>query len=87
MGQALMFNDEGSRDELIERMRESNVGSNVYFIPLYRQPLYVRLLKVKPKEFPVAEKLYASLIDLPMYPKITNSQVKYVIKAILASVN
>ncbi len=70
------------RDEFIEKMRDANIGSNVYFIPLYRQPLYAKLLKVKQREFPIAEMLYNSLIDLPMYPKMKNLQVRQVIATV-----
>lgn len=71
-----------SRDEIIEKLREHNIGTNVYFIPLYRQPYYKKLLGYTPRQFPIAEKLFASLINIPMFPKMTDTEVEYVANVI-----
>lgn len=71
-----------NRDEIIELMREYNVGSNVYFIPLYHHPYYHKRLGYSPKDFPVCEKLYESVINIPLFPKMSDQDATYVAKTI-----
>jgi dTDP-4-amino-4,6-dideoxygalactose transaminase len=66
------------RNEFIDRLRELNIGTSVHFIPLHRHPLY----RASGDKFPVAERIFAGLVSLPCYPKMTDEDVLDVIDAV-----
>ncbi len=73
--------DASERKEVFEFLRENNIGVNVHYIPVYWQPYYQKL-GFKVGLCPDAEKYYARSISLPMYPKLINKQIEYVVEKI-----
>jgi dTDP-4-amino-4,6-dideoxygalactose transaminase len=67
-----------SRNDFIDRLRELNVGTSVHFIPLHRHLLY----KDRGDCFPVADRIFAGLVSLPCYPKMTDGDVLDVIHSV-----
>ena len=63
-------------------MEKRNIGVSVHFIPLHLNPFYKRYFGYKEGDFPVAEKIYKQQVSLPLYPKMTEDDVRYVIEAI-----
>jgi dTDP-4-amino-4,6-dideoxygalactose transaminase len=47
-----------TRDQIVEEMKKRNIGANVYYMPLYELSFYKKDLKVKPSDFPVAQKVF-----------------------------
>lgn len=70
------------RDELIELLREYNIGTSVHFIPICMHPYYIKNLGIKKGDFPETEKMFEGIISLPLYPSMTGEDVNYVIEAI-----
>jgi perosamine synthetase len=70
------------RDEVIERLRERNIGTSVHFIPLHLQPFYQRALGARPDDHPRATAAYRGAISLPLYPRMTEDDVDDVIEAL-----
>jgi len=71
-----------SRDRFIEALRAENIGTSVHFIPLHLHPFYRKEFGYGGGEFPVAEALFASIISVPIYPMMTDSDVGDVIRAV-----
>jgi dTDP-4-amino-4,6-dideoxygalactose transaminase len=69
---------EVSRNGFINRLRELKIGTSVHFIPLHRHPLY----RASGDKFPVAERIFAGLVSLPCYPKMTDGDVLDVINSV-----
>jgi len=70
------------RDEFAERLRERGVGSAVYYpIPVHRQKPFVAL-GYGEQQFPVAERLCAEVISIPVHPSLTDDDVTAVIAAV-----
>ena len=67
--------------EIIESMRAADIGVNLHYIPVYRQPYYEGL-GFKPGYCPAAEQYYAEAISLPMYPGLTEAQQEQVVDAL-----
>lgn len=61
------------RAELMNKLRERNIGTQVHYIPIHLQPYYRNLLGTKPGDFPNAEKYYERALSIPMYPQLTES--------------
>lgn len=72
-----------NRAQFIEKMKESRVGCSVHFIPLHLHPFYKRTFGYKPEDFPIATRVYERIVSLPIYPKMTDEDVNYVIDSVM----
>jgi dTDP-4-amino-4,6-dideoxygalactose transaminase len=71
-----------SRDKLSKYLSEKGIGVIVHYpIPVHLQKAYEGL-GYKKGDFPVSEKLSERVLSLPLYPYITQSQVKKVVGTI-----
>ena len=73
---------QGWRDEYFERMRERGIGCSVHFIPLHIQPYWRDQYNLSPADFPVALAAYEREISLPIYTRMSDSDVLRVIEAV-----
>ncbi|MFC0561924.1 UDP-4-amino-4,6-dideoxy-N-acetyl-beta-L-altrosamine transaminase [Halalkalibacter alkalisediminis] len=69
------------RKEIFNALTKENIGVNVHYIPVYFQPYYQNL-GYKKGLCPIAEKIYEEIITLPLFPLMTESDVKDVIRAV-----
>ena len=68
----------GRRDELLEFLKSRGVDAGIHYpIPLHRQPAYAKL-GYSDVNLPVSEKAAAEVLSLPMYPELTETQIRYV---------
>lgn len=72
-----------SRADFIEALKAAKIGTSVHFIPLHLHPYYRDHYHYRPGDFPVSEDLYEREISLPIYPKMTEGDVRRVIDAVL----
>ena len=75
------------RNEFIEALKAENIGSSVHFIPLHLHPYYKEKYGFKRGDFPNAEYIYDREISLPLYPKMTDQDVRDVISAVKKIIN
>ena len=68
----------GRRREVFERMRESGVGVQVNYLPVYWHPVYADL-GYRRGLCPNAEAFYEQELSLPMFPALTDDQVDFVV--------
>ncbi|GGH33111.1 UDP-4-amino-4,6-dideoxy-N-acetyl-beta-L-altrosamine transaminase [Paenibacillus segetis] len=71
----------GNRRDWFEALRTEGIGVHVHYIPVYLQPYYQKMGYAQGL-CPNAEKYYSSAITLPLFPKMTDSDVSDVIKAV-----
>jgi len=71
----------GDRRAIFDRLRAKGIGVNVHYLPVYLQPYY-RKLGYQAGTCPNAERYYEQAITLPLYPKMTDGDVKTVIAAV-----
>ncbi len=71
-----------SRTEIMAELRESNVGTQVLYIPVYLQPFYRNTYGYEPGKCPNSEAYYAKALSLPLYPSMTDNDVQRVITAV-----
>lgn len=69
------------RDEIFRALQAENIGVNVHYIPVYKHPHY-RKMGYGNDICENVEKIYESIITLPLYPKMDNKEVKNVIEAV-----
>lgn len=70
------------RREVFEALRAENIGVNVHYIPVHLQPFYQRELGYRRGDYPKAETYYERTITLPIFPKMSDEDVKDVIEAV-----
>lgn len=76
----------GTRKEIFRALQAENIGANVHYIPVYYHPYYKKLGYEK-GICPHAEKLYDEIITLPLFPSMTDKDVRDVIAAVKKVVN
>jgi UDP-4-amino-4,6-dideoxy-N-acetyl-beta-L-altrosamine transaminase len=59
----------------------ADVGVNVHYIPVYRQPYYEKM-GFKAGYCPEAEQFYSEVISIPMYPGLTSEQQDFVVQSL-----
>lgn len=74
----------GYRDRLGQFLKDRSVETGVHYpVPLHLQPAF-RHLGYKPGDFPVAERIAAQEISLPIFPEMTDGQFEWVCESIAA---
>ena len=72
------------RDEVRQRLSAAGIDTGLHYpVPLHLQKVYASL-GYKRGGFPVAEHLSNRCLSLPMFPEMTDSQIKYVCDVIRA---
>ncbi|MFZ3577518.1 UDP-4-amino-4,6-dideoxy-N-acetyl-beta-L-altrosamine transaminase [Virgibacillus sp. DJP39] len=70
-----------NRKQFFEELKKANIGVNVHYIPVHLQPYYQEL-GYKKGDYPVSEELYEQIISLPLFPTMTDDDVRYVINTV-----
>jgi dTDP-4-amino-4,6-dideoxygalactose transaminase len=80
----LFIIESAHRNALRLHLKESGVETGIHYpIPIHLLAAYADLQYMR-GNFPVAEKLAARSLSLPMFPEITEAQVRYVAANITA---
>ncbi|MBS1824081.1 MAG: DegT/DnrJ/EryC1/StrS aminotransferase family protein [Acidobacteria bacterium] len=66
------------RDEFIEVLRAKGIGTSVHFIPIPLHPFFAAYSQRAANRCPRAMAIYHRLISLPLYPAMTEEQVRQV---------
>jgi UDP-4-amino-4,6-dideoxy-N-acetyl-beta-L-altrosamine transaminase len=69
-----------SRQKVMEELRKSNVGSQVHYIPVYRQPYHRD--GIDRAAFPESEAYYRECLSIPLHPGLTDDEVERVVGAV-----
>lgn len=72
------------RDALQRHLRERGVGTSIHYpVPAHRQPAY-RHLEYAEGDFPCAEWACRQVLSLPLYPELTEEELRHVAAAVTA---
>ncbi|MBN1797236.1 MAG: DegT/DnrJ/EryC1/StrS aminotransferase family protein [Spirochaetales bacterium] len=71
-----------TRDEFINKLQQAGIGVSVHFIPLHVMPYFKKRYGFKAEDFPIAMRNYLSSISIPIYPGLSEVNVKRVIATI-----
>ncbi len=70
-----------SKEGLFNSLREKNIGLQLHYIPINKQPYY-RGLGYGDENTPVMDRYYEECFSLPMYPKMSDDEQEYVIESL-----
>ena len=66
-----------SRNQLMQKLREKGIGSQVHYIPIPMQPYY-KDLGFEPSDYPNTMHYYNSALSIPIFPKLKHKQIKFI---------
>jgi len=70
------------RDELRQYLSEKEIGSEIYYpVPFHRQECFANL-NCKDEDFPASNSAASDTIALPIFPELTEAQLKFVVDTI-----
>ena len=70
------------RNKFVEALAAENIGTSVHFIPIHKHPYYQKTYGYNDNDFPVANKIFDGLLSLPLYPKMSQSDIDDVATAV-----
>ena len=75
-----------SHKEVFQFLRKSGIGVQLHYSPVHLQP-YFRDLGFNDGDLPVSEAYAKSSMSVPLFPGLTKSEIKYVVKMITKALN
>ncbi len=70
------------RDELRTFLTDRKIGSEIYYpLPLHLQPVF-SYLGLKAGDMPVSEQAAREVLALPMFPELTEAEIRWVVESI-----
>ena len=76
-----------NRAQIINELREKNVGVGVHFMPVHQHLYYRETFNLSDADYPVASAAFPRLMSLPIYPGMTDENVDKVIDALIDTLN
>lgn len=75
-----------SKVDLFNRLREKNIGIQLHYMPINKQPYY-KDLGYGYEKTPNMDKYYDECFSLPMYPQLSGEEQAYVIETLMEILN
>lgn len=69
------------RSTIFRALRAEGIGVNVHYIPVHLHPFYRRRFKTREGLCPRAEAAYESILSLPIFPRLSRTDVEAVVSA------
>jgi dTDP-4-amino-4,6-dideoxygalactose transaminase len=77
-----------SRAAVMAALKEQGIGTQVHYIPLYKQPFFQRIANGDMSEyFPHSEAFYSQVLTLPLFPAMEEGDVQRVGSALKKSLD
>ncbi|MBI5853936.1 MAG: DegT/DnrJ/EryC1/StrS family aminotransferase [Nitrospirae bacterium] len=70
------------RNEMIDLLKRHDIGCSVHFMPLHLHPYYRETWGYQPEHCPVAGRVYERILSLPLYPKMSEADVRRVVTVV-----
>ena len=71
-----------NRDDFALKLKESGVESALHYIPLHLLTYYKSKYSLRINDFPVALKVYQQILSLPIYPSLSEEDIKNITEKI-----
>ncbi|WP_020592901.1 UDP-4-amino-4,6-dideoxy-N-acetyl-beta-L-altrosamine transaminase [Kiloniella laminariae] len=71
-----------TRLEIVKKLYQFKIGTQIHYIPIYRQPYYKELSPFSVLDFPVTESYYQSCLSIPIFQDLQDQEVRHVIESL-----
>jgi dTDP-4-amino-4,6-dideoxygalactose transaminase len=71
-----------SRDDVMEGLHQKKIGTGIHYISLHLHPYFQETYGYKRGDFPASEWISDRTLSLPLSPKVTIEDVKYVVDSL-----
>jgi dTDP-4-amino-4,6-dideoxygalactose transaminase len=71
-----------TRNEIIDTLAAKGIGISVHYKPLHRMTYYRNKYNLHPKDFPNTERIWQGNISFPIFPSMTEKELKYIVETI-----
>ena len=71
-----------SRNKFIKKMNQNGIGLAIHYKPIHALSYYRENYDLEQNQFPKANSLFQSVVTLPLYPRLTDTDVYYIINSI-----
>ncbi len=78
---ALLLDGRIDRDSFIEKAHKTGIGLQVHYGPVHKHPYYQEH-GYGGVSMPAAEEFARRVVSIPIYPKLTRDEIKYVVKTL-----
>jgi dTDP-4-amino-4,6-dideoxygalactose transaminase len=65
-----------------KELRKRGLGVNVHHVPVHFHPFYQKRYGYKEGDFPEAEQFYQRAVSLPIFPKMTDADIRFVVRTL-----
>lgn len=69
-----------TREEVMKRLKEKGIGSQIHYIPLYYHPVFHSFEKYELSNYPQTESYYQQTLSLPLYFDLEESDIDRICK-------
>ena len=76
-----------TKNAFFQRMLKNNISLQVHYIPIHLQPYYQKRFHFKEGDFLESESFYNSAVSLPIYPTLSDTNLKHIIGSFIESLN
>jgi len=76
----ILLRSESERIRVMQKLKEDGIGSTFHYVPLHSSPYARETLGMKGLELPVTDRIYRTLLRLPIYPRLTDEDAGYVVE-------
>jgi dTDP-4-amino-4,6-dideoxygalactose transaminase len=71
-----------NRADVMEKLKDKGIGTQVHYIPLYRHPFFQNLVGDIHEHFPETETYYSQALSLPLYFDLKEEDVHYIVESL-----
>ena len=71
-----------TRDAFVDALFHAGIGCSVHYIPLHLHPYWRERYQLRPEHFPHSQRAFERMVSLPIYTRMTSSDVERVITAV-----
>ena len=76
-----------TKNTFFQMMLKNNISLQVHYIPIHLQPYYQKRFHFKEGDFLESESFYNSTVSLPIYPTLSDTDLKHIIGSIIEALN
>lgn len=71
-----------SRAELMHKLKDRDIGTQVHYIPIPYQPYYQKRYGLDSNDFPGVDRYYRQALSIPLFPQMSDEDCRYVIESL-----